>query len=120
MEALGDAVELRQEVLGESMETVEEQKALRQADLSKTIKHKGFLALKSTNRLTGMTSWREYLFALTPGIDQSTLQYSILQCITPCCLSLYISIYASPSLLTSYQTYYAHILYIFLIANNNP
>ena len=67
IEALGDAVEARKEALAESAVTEEERRAARQADISKAVQHKGSMLVKTTARLTGIVSWKEYFFALTPG-----------------------------------------------------
>lgn len=67
LEALGDVLEARQEALAENAEAELSQTDAKHEAMKRNVVHKGVLLRKITNRLTGLSSWKEYYFVLTPG-----------------------------------------------------
>ena len=66
LEALGDVIEAREEALAEIADDENGMKN-KEEDLSKQIIHRGSLLRNSKNRLTGLSSWKEFYFVLTAG-----------------------------------------------------
>jgi hypothetical protein len=67
LEALGDVIEAREEALAEIADDENGMKN-KEEDLSKQIIHRGTLLRNSKNRITGLSSWKEFYFILTAGI----------------------------------------------------